>query len=116
MPDRRPIGDLDMLHPSDTNMYLNKQKVYQISMFKYTYVEILIGLRRNVVLRWPGLHRHVGLRWVMSVSDEACLSPMGLVGVRWVSDEPCRSFIAQVGLRWVYDQACRSLMGYVGLR
>ena len=83
MPDRRPIGDLDMLHPSDTDMYLNKQKVYQISIFEYIYVEILIGLRRNVVFRWPGLHRHVGLRWV---SDQTSRSPIRHDGLRYVSD------------------------------
>ena len=48
--------------------------------------------------------------WVsiaMSVSDGKCRSPMGHVGLRWymsTSHEACR------GLCWVFDQECRSLM------
>ena len=59
-----------------------------------------------------GLHRHAGLRWGMSFSDEACRFQIRHVGL-WsgmsVSDGACQSPKGHVGLRWSMS---RSPMGH----
>ena len=54
-------------------------------------------------------------RWVstgMSVSDRACQSPMGRVGLRWA----CMSPMGPVSFRWVSSQTYRFPMWHVGIR
>ena len=57
-----------------------------------------------LVWRSPmGLHRHVGHRWGISVSDGTWWSPMGHVGLRWDMSVSDGSTIGHVCLRWVSD-------------
>ena len=115
MPDRRPNRDpswtltcfirdsspTDLPHrrltclidnPSDTDMHnINKQKVYKMCLNSDWTPQAC----------WSpmGLHRHFGLRWV---SDQACRSPMGRVGLgRSMSRSPIR----HIGLRWISDRS-----------
>ena len=82
MPDRRPIGDEGCQSPTKN---------------------VSRWLRMSVSNGSP--IRHVDL---LLASDEACW------GLRWVSNQACRSPMGHVGLRWgmsVSDGACRSPMG-----
>ena len=81
MPDRRPVGDLDMLHRRPIR---NRHAPSKTDMPDRQPIE------------------------VYHVSPEACWSPMGHVGLRsgmLVSDGTCRSLNGHVGLRWVSDRS-----------
>ena len=103
-------------NPLDTDMNINKHKVYKIIIFKYTLCEFqLDSAGMSVSDGSPQACRylmgHVCLWWGMSDYDEACRSMMGHVCLRWVSYQTCRSLMGHIGLRWgiyVSNGACRS--------
>ena len=71
---------------------------------------IFIGLRRHVCLRWVSTgnsvsNGHVGLRWGISVSNDAYQSPMRHVDLRWGMPVSDGSLIRHDGLRWVSDRS-----------
>ena len=63
-----------------------------------------ISLQSGIYFSNGSLMRRVVLWWGMSVSYEACLSPVKNVGLWWVSNDAYRSTIRYIGLHWISDQ------------
>ena len=114
MNDRRPIGDLEMLHRGPTCLIGNRFVLLETFMPVEThrrptyFLFIYIGIMKDMSVSGGSLIRHVGLqcvsdaalRWsIMSVSDGAYWYQMGLQHFE-VSDQACRS---PMGLRNVSE-------------
>ena len=126
MPDRRPIGERHawsethrtpiflIRYPWETDMPNRKpigdQHAWSETHQWATYV-FLMGLRSRMLFSDVSHMRHVGLRWGMSVSDQAYGSLMRHVGFRLVSDKACRFPKGLQSGMLVFDEACRSSMG-----
>ena len=98
MPDRKPIGDLEMIQRRLT-CPIGDWHAWSEAHRRPTCLRSLIGISTHLnILIFINILGHVGFRWF---SDEACRglrSSMSVyegstIGLWWVSDQECQSLI-----------------------